>query len=803
MNSNQLVKGQSDLYFTDLGKIEKFLDDSNYEEAIERSLKILEKCLGYLYEKTFTKLELSQQSKIIIYLTDHYKGKNFYNLTIGEKLKVFNEFNLLSIPSLGINLDKEINSTSILKIIDSFYRINDLRVSSTHQKRTMTKGEAYYSYAVILLFLEKIGWESLISEFENKDSSIQKIDESSNKLEEITLDNLPKRDYTEFIGRDEKIKEIIDLLLHEKVHVLSIDGIGGVGKSSLALEIAYKLKEQKLFDAIIWVSAKKDRLSYKGIEEIINNFDNLEDLFDEILKVFNEADFLKHGTIETKERMVIELLRNNNCLIIVDNLETINDDNIKKFLIGINFPIESKVLITSRKRLGQVEHVIMLEKFTIKETEKFILSQLKSRSFKGECSENLIKDIYSKTGGIPLAIKVIIPWIIEGRIKNNFNVNIDKETDILKFCFDRVYNEFLNEDAKKLFCIMSLAPLELSEAAIKFISDLKDNNFNISLNSLINYSLICEVKKDNGSEIYYSMLPLTREFGVKTANIKYSNLKNNINRNYLKYIELSNKENYAPKQALAINKAEDARRLFLAGKIDDASYLFKEAIGYDANCDYALYLYAIFFKETQNFRHAIKQIEKAISIAPKNYNYWIEYAKILDLSGDFQNEEYILEEAVIKTEKNRYVMLELSQVKLKLQKNDEAINIAIENIIHSAKDKNDKLINTQLTIALIEGHWRISSDNYKSEEYNDAIDELLKGLNVLDDLNTNNLIIANYNRLLWEEKKTYHRLGDIALIINDKEAAKKYYKSSLYDVAFFEDRKTHNKIIEDKMKKIN
>ncbi len=63
-----------------------------------------------------------------------------------------------------------------------------------------------------------------------------------------TLHNLPRRE--DFIGRQKYIEEIVHALLESKAWIVSIDGIGGVGKSSLALEVAHRLKEQEVYTGI-------------------------------------------------------------------------------------------------------------------------------------------------------------------------------------------------------------------------------------------------------------------------------------------------------------------------------------------------------------------------------------------------------------------------------------------------------------------------------------------------------------------------------------------------------------------------
>ena len=771
-----------------LKKAEGFLIEGHYEEAVERSFKSLEKILQYLFNKFFTDLEVETQLNILLDIKDNYEGKPFNDLRIGEKLRIFDTYKLLSNYT---SLSKEINPNKLLKL-------NSIRVDSTHQRRDIPKGDAFYAYSVILCFLDKI--KNLIGPSE--DVILEETPEliaMPEAQEQTIFDNLPSRDYVEFIGREEKIQEIKKFLLHKKVHVLSIDGIGGVGKSALALELSHRLRDDKIYDAIIWVSAKKDKLTYSGIVDIESKLDNLEDLFDEILKVFEENDFVEHGSLETKGNMVLQILKENNCLLIVDNLETIDDENLKNFLIDINFPVESKVLITSRKRLGQVEYVVYLDKFTLDETRKYISSQLKHRNFNEKCSEVLLNSIYEKTGGIPLAIKVIIPWIVEGRVRADIVEDIDKETDILKFCFEKVYNDFLSDPAQKLFCVLSLAPTEISDTALKFISGLTEDDFNESLNSLINYALIFKDNKSPGTEQLYSMLPLTQEFGKNMADNYFGKLKEEIKKSYLRYIELSQSEVHSEKRAIAINKAEEAGRLFSTGEIERAEDLFKEAINYDKECDYALFRFAVFSKERQDFGRAVNLVERAIRLNPTNPHYWNEYGSIVESSGNFNKTEKILEEALIKTNYNRSVVQKLCLIKTKLQKNKDVINIVKKSILDKYPDKKDKFINTLLATSLLESYWRLASGLYKSNKRDESFKLLSESVDYFQDLREKRLIFNTNDRLLWAEKKTYHRLGDIAKEKNEAPLAKIIYNKALYNVALYSDRQEHNKLIERKI----
>ena len=82
------------------------------------------------------------------------------------------------------------------------------------------------------------------------------------------LANLPRRSY--FVGREEEVRTVLESLQpNSRTFIVGIEGIGGVGKSALAIEVSYLCVENDLFESVIWISAKETVLTLHGIEPII------------------------------------------------------------------------------------------------------------------------------------------------------------------------------------------------------------------------------------------------------------------------------------------------------------------------------------------------------------------------------------------------------------------------------------------------------------------------------------------------------------------------------------------------------
>ena len=102
---------------------------------------------------------------------------------------------------------------------------------------------------------------------------------ASNKEREKSsiLANLPRRPY--FVGREAELKAVLQSLQpNSRTFIIGIEGIGGVGKSALAIEVSHRCLETDLFESVIWISAKESILTLHGIEPIIPEAKSLSDI---------------------------------------------------------------------------------------------------------------------------------------------------------------------------------------------------------------------------------------------------------------------------------------------------------------------------------------------------------------------------------------------------------------------------------------------------------------------------------------------------------------------------------------------
>jgi len=139
---------------------------------------------------------------------------------------------------------------------------------------------------------------------------------------------LPDFDETGLIGREEVVSQVKKLCLGA-YPVISIVGEGGVGKTALALKVAYELLEDEHspFDAVVWVSSKTTQITVNEIKDIKGAINSSLGVIQEISEQIVDSDSDSHNLEE-----ISEYLATFKIALFIDNLETILDDKIREFV---------------------------------------------------------------------------------------------------------------------------------------------------------------------------------------------------------------------------------------------------------------------------------------------------------------------------------------------------------------------------------------------------------------------------------------------------------------------------------------
>jgi tetratricopeptide (TPR) repeat protein len=514
--------------------------------------------------------------------------------------------------------------------------------------------------------------------------------------------NLPDTDYREFIGRKKELESLQNMITHKRHFISALDGIGGVGKSAIALEFCNKIfclgqSDELYFEYIVWLSAKTTILKDGEIHYINQSFEHLEQLNDTILDVLGFSEY-KRLENDYKQRIALELLSATKALVILDNLETIKKDNLSAIWDFINdIPNPSKVLLTSREFHYDVPQTLRIENLSDEDSVLFLKEYCLSIGLEYEKIKDMVHQIVQIASGLPIAIKSILGQLYLGRnfraIKNGIEQNRD---NLSKFCFEGQLR-LLKEDHIKVLLLICLATEELDYDAISYMLDsLISEDILKIINQLKSLSII-KIERTINNDVY-TILPLIKTYilGINKKEELIIQLKEKLSE----YYQLKEQDTYDlfPIEERSIDKGSLIPRKLVdkamkhsdVGEVEEAENCFRKALKNYPSESYVWYMYAMYLAQyPSKLSEAISILKKADEIS-SNYIYNKKmgdyHLKLKNYQAAIKNYKIAMQKATVEKNKDEMYYLvgkaeyeRAKHIRQLIRKNDESISIDERN----------------------------------------------------------------------------------------------------------------------------
>ena len=326
--------------------------------------------------------------------------------------------------------------------------------------------------------------------------------------------------------REAEIKNIQQLVDPEYCRIVNIFGLGGIGKTTIAMELAKRLENE--FDYVLWRT-----LSNVSLPEMI---------IQDALKLFTKK---KHRT--TISQQIAELLqyfRNHRCLIILDQVENILATGNSLEVYQNGYQIYGELF----RQIAQTQHQTCLllignekpKNIAIWESSSTLIQSLQIQGSTKVCYQ-ILKDkgaikspawdeLIEAYHAHPLAIKIVASMIKElfaGDVSEFLRQNTLFLGD-LEFILHQQYNRLGDLEQYVLNIIAQMEkPLSLQELSEQYATKLRCSQIMDCLNSLKRRSLIEIVAKgksfqknlvlpsdlDSIDKInFYSIQPIVRKY---------------------------------------------------------------------------------------------------------------------------------------------------------------------------------------------------------------------------------------------------------------------------------------------------
>ncbi|KAL1218251.1 putative disease resistance protein [Cardamine amara subsp. amara] len=214
------------------------------------------------------------------------------------------------------------------------------------------------------------------------------------------------RDYeSDFVGLEANVKKLVGTLVEEdNAQVVSITGMGGLGKTTLARQVFNREDVKNQFDGLAWVCVSQDFTRKKVWQEILGN-----------LKPKEEEKKILEMEEHTLQSELFWLLETSKSLIVLDDIWKQEDWDLIKPI----FPPGKgwKVLLTSRNESvamrGNTTYINLKLECLSKEDSWNLFQSIAppindaSEIKIDEETEAMGKEMIKHCGGLPLAIKVL------------------------------------------------------------------------------------------------------------------------------------------------------------------------------------------------------------------------------------------------------------------------------------------------------------------------------------------------------------------------------------------------------------
>lgn len=322
--------------------------------------------------------------------------------------------------------------------------------------------------------------------------------------------NLPIPDFDEtgFIGRETQVRQLISLI-KGPYPVISVIGEGGLGKTAIALKVAYEIVEDFAsgFDSVVWTTAKTATITAQEIVRI-------ESAITSSLGMFNAITQELAGTTPMEPvDEILSYLNEFKILLILDNLETVIDKRLYTFLERL--PNGSKVLITSRIGLGEFERRLKLDPLNDRESTQLLRSLSKMRNLESlaRSSNDLLKRYCTRMKHNPGFIKWFVAAVQAGSRPEQI---LDQPTLFLEYCMSNVYGH-LTPESKRILKSMQSIPSALGQAEMTFLNDMDTLTVQTALYQLLatNMVLMRNVGAGQATETKYILSDLARDYLLK------------------------------------------------------------------------------------------------------------------------------------------------------------------------------------------------------------------------------------------------------------------------------------------------
>jgi len=321
-----------------------------------------------------------------------------------------------------------------------------------------------------------------------------------------------------YVRRLQLEAEVKHALMNDRHPIVTLVGRGGIGKTSLALQVLHEIAATDRYGAIIWFSARDIDLLTSGPKVVKPQILTERDIADEFTSLINDLAPSRDKQ-QSSVAFMAEHLRKSGLgaiLFVFDNFETVRDPIDLFHWIDNNIRLPNKVVITSRFRDFKADYPVHISGMEKTEADKLI-KQTATALRIGDLITPAYRDqIIDESDGHPYVIKIILGEIADTKTLSKPKTLISRKDEILDALFERTFSA-LSPIASRIFLVLSgwrsLVP-QLALEAVLHRNSVDTGDPEAGINELLRMSLIERSTAPDGAD--FLSVPLTAAlFGLK------------------------------------------------------------------------------------------------------------------------------------------------------------------------------------------------------------------------------------------------------------------------------------------------
>lgn len=330
--------------------------------------------------------------------------------------------------------------------------------------------------------------------------------------------------YQKLIGADSSINQLLELVTTtDSPFLISLEGMGGIGKTSLAHRLLYEVIERGLYADVGWISAQHQFLNFHGdIEAATTPALTAAAMIERLLNQLLTGSAAAELSVKQQLQMLQTLLKEQPHLIVIDNLETLVDveellPTLQKLANPSRFILTSRVSINSRIRVFPFK-VQLLSKEDSLDLIRYEAGASNLPELAAATDEELLP-IFNLVGGNPLAIRLVIgqhhTYTLDEILTDLVEVNHTAAQNLYRYIYQKAWAS-LSKASQKVLSSMTFANPNGDEIEVlSEISGLSAQAIRKELNHLVRLNLIDA--RGGINDRRYSIHALTRTFLHETV----------------------------------------------------------------------------------------------------------------------------------------------------------------------------------------------------------------------------------------------------------------------------------------------